>query len=111
MSNVVIRPEPGREASEHKSPTTARKFVGFLSFGKNQLRQVMMIVRLQKIIFFMFNVLITMMIMDISIITREMPLLWLPTNRVISGEVPGVLVTVAQAGIIQIGKISHFDFA
>ena len=38
-------------------------------------------------------------------------LLWFPTNRVISGEVPGVLVAVAQAGIIQIDKFSHFDFA
>ena len=27
MSNVVIRPEPGREASKHKSPTTAKKLV------------------------------------------------------------------------------------
>ena len=34
-------------------------------------------------------------------------LLWFPANRVIGGQVPGVLV--AQAEIIQTGKSSYFD--
>ena len=38
---------------------------------------------------------------------NDLWLLWFPANRVIGGQVPGVLV--AQAEIIQTGKSSHFD--
>ena len=48
------------------------------------------------------------MMMMKSIMMMVMALLWFPANRIISGQVPGVLV--AQAEIIQIGKSSYSHF-
>ena len=50
-----------------------------------------------------------MMMLNMQIIVIVMALLWFPANRIIGGQVPGILV--AQAEIIEIGKSSHFDFA
>ena len=49
------------------------------------------------------------MMMMTSIMMVVMALLWFPANRIISGQVPGVLV--AQAEIFPIGKSSHVDLA